>query len=296
MESTNDSRNSRNRRDPDADADADADAGDIHTKKKRKRKKSGQPPIENKEKKQQQIKQAKKNHLHSHLGTDQRKTRKVLNGLTLAISTLECKQSHNANDNDNDNDNDSNSNSNSKIDNKKEEITYKKACGIAEELGAVTTAQVHNRVFAVICNKSAIQQSTQRVRKALKKCIPLIDIQWLLKCQETRQRVAHEDYLLTNEANLVVVRREKIAKDALVARISNSNSNHNSNEVDVEDESDDEILNASIGWSEPVSLDCCCVCHDDDRDDCKWCSGEEKCNVILKKFGLTSNDDAEKKK
>jgi len=283
MESTNDSRN-KDLTVPAVHANAYADS---HTKKKRKRNKSGQPqisipiPISKSKSKSIESKQAKKKRLNLTLGTDQRKTRKVLNGLTLAISTLECKQSHNDNDNDNDN---TNTNTN-----KKEEMTYKKASSIAEELGAVTTAQVHNRVFAVICNKSAIQQSTQRVRKALKKCIPLIDIQWLLKCRETRQRVDHKDYLLTNDASAVVAKREKIAKDALVARSCCVK------EVDVEDESDNEILNSDIGWSEPVSLDCCCVCHDDDRDDCKWCSGEEKCNVILQKLGLTSNNDAEKK-
>jgi len=31
------------------------------------------------------------------------------------------------------------------------------------------------------------------------------------------------------------------------------------------------------GWSEPVSLDCCCVCHDTARD-CDWCLD---CNVTL---------------
>lgn len=186
-------------------------------------------------------------------GTKRRKRKSnPLNGLILAISTLENKSP----------DPDPNTGSTS----------YKEVCSLCETLGASTTAQVHKRVFAVICNKSAILQSTQRVRKALKKYIIIIDVEWLFKCQQEGMRVDHEDYLLTDLAKEVVAKR-KLVED-----------NRNKDAVDVQDESDEEILNTNVGWSEPVSLDCCCVCHDDDRDDCKWCCGEEKCNIILKKL------------
>lgn len=188
-------------------------------------------------------------------GTKRRKRKSnPLNGLILAISTLENKSP--------DPDPDSNTGSTS----------YKEVCSLCETLGASTTAQVHKRVFAVICNKSAILQSTQRVRKALKKYIIIIDVEWLFKCQQEGMRVDHEDYLLTDLAKEVVAKR-KLVED-----------NRNKDAVDVQDESDEELLNTNVGWSEPVSLDCCCVCHDDDRDDCKWCCGEEKCNIILKKL------------
>ena len=194
-----------------------------------------------------------------------------LNGLTLAVSTSESKK-----------ESDSNTAQDDASPNGSEVSSYKEVCSVCEELGASHTAQVHQRVFALISNKSAVLQCTQRVRKALKKYITIIDVQWLLRCKEEGRRVDHQDYLLNDLAKEVAAGKKTNSveeKSSKCLRVSIGTS-----EVDVQDESDDEILNAHAGWSEPVSLDCCCVCHDDDRDDCKWCCGEVKCNVILRKL------------
>lgn len=278
--------------------ESNKDHSAIHAKKKRKRQTSGQPKSLDKKKEEDRA-DAKKNKGRDTVNntSNKRKINKVLNGLTLAITV-----STSANESNKSNIHDDNSSSeNGHIlahtqtqtqtqTQTGEEMTYKKACTIAEELGAKTTAQVHNRVFAVICNESAIQQSTQRVRKALKKYIPLIHVKWLQECKARGQRIDHKEYILTDDAQLVVTNREQIAKDALALAVSSRGDNQSCQEVNVMDESDEEILNAAFGWSEPISLDCCCVCHDDDRDDCKWCSGDEKCNIIRMKLGLTSND------
>lgn len=186
----------------------------------------------------------------------QKKQKNPLNGIILAITTCEG--------------NDTDAPSTQK------EFTYKEACKFAQSMGASTTAQVHNRVYAVVCNKSAVYQSTQRVRKALKKNIPIIDIQWLLECQKERKRVDPMNFVLTDEAKELANKRQEI-QESKAREVK---------EVDVADESDEEALQNANGWSEPVQYGCCCVCHDDDRDDCKWCSGEEKCSVIQKKLGL----------
>jgi hypothetical protein len=274
----------------------------IKGKKTRKRKTSGQPkPLDDKRKKKDRIdaisprrrtpttNEKRRNSVRTNNENTKKKI-KVLNGLTLAITISSSHHDKESIPSNIHNDKDCMSPVS-----KEEEtaMTYKKACSIAEDLGAKTTAQVHNRVFAVICNESAIQQSTQRVRKALKKCIPLIHVKWLQECKEKGNRVDIEEYLLTDDAQVVVANREQIAQDLLTANAStkvNANDSSFCKEVDVMDESDEEIINAHLGWSEPISLDCCCVCHDDDRDDCKWCSGDEKCNIIRMKLGLTSND------
>lgn len=198
-------------------------------------------------------------------GLDNTKSKKIksnpLNGLVLAISTLESNGSA----------------FNSKSGTSSEITSYKKVCSLCEMLGASITGQVHKKVFAVICNKSAILQLTQRVRKALKKFILIIDVEWIFRCKREGLRVAHEEYLLIDLAKEVVAKRQ-IVEDSIEKRNVG---------VAVKHESDEELLmNTDVGWSEPVSLDCCCVCHDDDRDDCKWCCGEVRCNVISKKLSM----------
>ena len=89
----------------------------------------------------------------------------------------------------------------------------------------------------------------------------------------------HKDFLLTDLAKEVAAKR-KIVED--------ERARESSLGVDVQDESDEEVLKTDVGWSEPVSLDCCCVCHDDDRDDCKWCCGENMCNVNLRKLAMSN--------
>jgi len=215
--------------------------------KKRKRKPKGEKVAVTKDEKKLPPDESK--------APEKRRKRKSnpLNGLILAISTSENKE---------------------KGSKDSAQLTYKEACALSEELGASTTAQVHKRVFAVICNKSAVMQATQRVRKAVKQYTMIVDVEWLLKCKEEGQRVDHEEYLLTELAKEVVKGKK---------------TNIEQNTVDVKDESDEEIMNADAGWSEPVSVGCCCVCHDDDRDDCKWCCVEGgECNVILQKLGKTA--------
>lgn len=216
------------------------------------------PPIKNKNKRRKQ-------------------TTKPLNGLVVAVSTQEKKNiNHDANSKDENSDETANNDDDVlSIDGSK--MSYREVCSLCERLGASTSSQVHKRVVAVICNKSAILQCTQRVRKALKRHIMLIDVKWLLACEKEGSQVDYESYLLTDLAKDVVANRKRIEDEKAQSGPDTG--------VDVQDESDEEILNnTSIGWSEPVALDCCCVCHDDDRDDCKWCCGDVKCNIILRKL------------
>jgi hypothetical protein len=104
---------------------------------------------------------------------------------------------------------------------------------------------------------------TQRVRKAIKKKHShVIDVEWLRQCKVQCCRVDHEEYLLT-----------EFAQEAMDKR-SNNNSKEKSSTDNIHRENndlDEMILETDEGWTEPVSLGCCCVCHETDRDDCKWC-------------------------
>ena len=180
----------------------------------------------------------------------QKKAKLPLNGLTFAVSTLDVKgKKHSSSDS-----------------------SYQAVAALCTELGGKVTPQVHKKVFAVICNRSAVAQLTQRVRKAVKKKHSLlIDVEWLRQCKAKGCRIDHEEYLLTELAETTINNRSNISD---LKHIS-------SQEINVEyiDENDLDV-NTAIGWSEPISLDCCCVCHETDRDDCKWCL---ECNVTIAK-------------
>ena len=125
------------------------------------------------------------------------------------------------------------------------------------------TGQVHKKVFAVICNRSAVTQLTQRVRKAIKKgFVHLIDVEWIKQCKLEGQCVKHEEFLLTEDAKNFIEKRAKIMKA-----------------IEANNEPDSSQVDEDVGWTEPTSLDCCCVCHEDGRDDCEWCVD---CNVTLR--------------
>mmetsp|Transcript_18484 Transcript_18484/g.22638 ORF Transcript_18484/g.22638 Transcript_18484/m.22638 type:complete len:234 (+) Transcript_18484:124-825(+) len=174
-----------------------------------------------------------------------------LNGLVLAISTLDVKgQKHTSSDS-----------------------SYQAVAALCTELGAKVTPQVHKKVFAVICNTSAVNQLTQRVRKALKRKLSLlIDVEWIRQCKAQCDRVDHEKYLLDELAKTVMAKKEDIG---------NQQKNHTvTHHLPNDDDAEENTLNVNEGWSEAVSLDCCCVCHETDRNDCKWCVD---CNVTLAK-------------
>lgn len=179
-----------------------------------------------------------------------------LNGLTLSVSTL-----------------DTSSSSNNEVE--KTGNSYKEISNLIQNLGGAVSAQVHNRVFGVICNASAVAQSTQRVRKAFKKGIHLIDTEWLTLCKSENKRVDHVPYLLND-----------LYKKVFESTDQKKNDGKFNLGVDLNNSYDDEALStdSTIKWSQPIALDCCCVCHDDDRDDCKWCFevGNE-CNIIKNK-------------
>lgn len=164
-----------------------------------------------------------------------------LKGLILAVSTLDVKDKKH-----------------STVDS-----SYQTVRELCIELGAKVTAQVHKKVFAVICNQSAVTQLTQRVRKAIKKKHALlIDVEWIRKCKEKGTKIDHAEYLLIELA-------ESIMEKRCASQERNESKGFDKCGEGLDD--DDIILDSDAGWSEPIALDCCCVCHETDRGNCKWC-------------------------
>jgi hypothetical protein len=137
--------------------------------------------------------------------------------------------------------------------------SYKAISDLCRTLGASVTGQLHKRVIFLICNRSAVEHATQRVRKAFKRKVPLVDVAWVRQCHEEGKRMDHSDYCL-----------DALASQFIESRIVDT--------ADIDGVDVDETPESA--WSEPTCLGCCCVCHENGDDKCPWCS---QCDVNMAK-------------
>ena len=177
--------------------------------------------------------------------------RTVFNGLTLAISTLESKT------------------------NDKEESdeynNFKTLSFILKTNGAIISPQVHKRVHYLVCTQQAVDNLTQRVRQALKRNVDIVNVEWVKSCIKNGSRVNAESYMLNDLTKELMSVKEKEKAEAKHTQVDPLKDGY---------ESDIPSENAS-GWSEPIALDCCCVCHENGDENCPWCAD---CNINLAKL------------
>ena len=128
---------------------------------------------------------------------------------------------------------------------------YSQIISLCKDLGAQTTGQVHRRVNAVIATESAVAGSTQRVRKAWKKGIPVISPDWIQACIKEGRSVEFRPYTHSQKErphSIDTTKRKKVSTK--------------SDTADVE-RTQERVIN----------LGCCCVCHETEqgRTKCDWC-------------------------
>ena len=168
-------------------------------------------------------------------------TAKLFNGLTLSISTLESKEMQHVESG--------------------QSMKHVKQMLISH--GATVAPQVHKRVRCILCTPQAIENLTQRVRQALKRGVDIVDIDWLNDSVRLGKRLEVDGYLRNDLAGALML--EKEAQDDMRQRANNTD------EIDIPDAHGN-------GWSEPIELDCCCVCHENGDFNCPWCTTPD-CNV-----------------
>jgi hypothetical protein len=165
-----------------------------------------------------------------------KRIRRPLNGLTVSVSTLSSGEVPGTTGT--------------------AEASFNAVSKSCKDLGADVTSQVCKRVQVLVCTKSAVQKSTQRVRKAFKKKIPIVEVGWLDKCRTEQERVDFGPFRLDEEAKEAIDNRQET--------------------IDNEKEAAD--VAPDTGWSEPVSFGCSCVCHENGAEkECKWCM--DGCNA-----------------
>jgi hypothetical protein len=170
-----------------------------------------------------------------------------LSGLAFAITTLDIKGQPHSDDSQ----------------------SYKEVATILASLGGKATGQVHKGLTGLICNESAVRQRTQRVRKAIKRGLPLISVDFLLDCRQANALLSLGKYELKVEDS---------------PEEAGSTVNDNTGKTY-------EPAVADSQWTEPVSLGCCCVCHENGDNACPWCDDCE-----TNKANKQSKDERKKSK
>jgi hypothetical protein len=169
-------------------------------------------------------------------------------------------------------------------------VSYRQIITLCQQLGAQTTGQIHKRVHALIATPSAVGGGgTQRVRKALKKDLPIISTQWLYDCRRQVQCIDWSSYRLmvvpdpARQSAAVVEGQDEEARDTTTTatkRCKRSFQRHNNQEIASMDTKGKETTSMVV---KTISLGCCCACHDNEEatmisksgvrvpTDCPWC-------------------------
>lgn len=141
----------------------------------------------------------------------------------------------------------------------KDEKSYAAVASLCQKAGAQTTAQVHKKVFCVVATDSAAgygtQTASQRVRKAWKRNITVVRVEWLEKCIKERWLLPFTEEFLIHPSEKQI-EREELKKEQKVSNDSDAKPTAEAN-IDYEERQ--------------LDLGCCCACHETDDKTCEWC-------------------------
>jgi hypothetical protein len=132
---------------------------------------------------------------------------------------------------------------------------FSNVMNLCKEAGAKPSNQVHKKTFCLVASESAVAGETQRVRKAWKKGIPVVDVAWVRKCVEDACLLPFGEFLVGASKRKTKVGKGVVTKSAPKDRDTSVK--------------DDPLREA--GWSKSVDLGCCCSCHETGVTDCEWC-------------------------
>lgn len=161
--------------------------------------------------------------------------------------------------------------------------SYANVTALCRQAGATVSSQVHKSVFAVVATKSAVEGETQRVRKAWRKNISVLRVEWVQECRRTNKFQPLQDYLiLPKPTGGASQKSQEYQKKSLVEKNDES-----------KEETSIEVKIYEGSLSETVELGCCCVCHDTDKTDCPWCAD---CSVRREAKTTTKAGDSKGRK
>jgi hypothetical protein len=139
-----------------------------------------------------------------------------LKGMVLSISTLASNNCDSCQDSSN--------------------TSYNEMVKACIDLGATVSNQVCKRMNVLVCTKAAVEGSTQRVRKAIKKNKPVVSVAWIEACRSEGRKLDYDSFRLYGEAG-----------DEIDARPKRSVAEGQTESLDKE-------MLHDHGWTEPVNL------------------------------------------
>jgi BRCA1 C Terminus (BRCT) domain len=144
--------------------------------------------------------------------------------------------------------------------NDSEAVTYKQVALLCEQLGAKITGQVHKKVHCVVASDEAAglgqNQATQRVRKAWKKGIPVVNVNWV------KEYIATKNYSYFQTAHIPPQNQTSPSPKAT--------SSQRSNTIAQSSQSEQKFVDKGLA-ERHLDLGCCCVCHEHGTKACPWC-------------------------
>ena len=146
-----------------------------------------------------------------------------------------------------------------------QEMNYKTIVDLCQTAGATVTSQVHKKVRCVLTTEAALDQATQRIRKAWNKGIPVLRVQWLQECIRINELVSMEGYrILENQV------RQDASGDRKRPCVDGSIKGTLCKALETTSTSKQRDKKPS---ARVLDLGCCCSCHDiDNAADCPWCA------------------------
>ena len=149
------------------------------------------------------------------------------------------------------------------------EISFTQLRDLCLTAGANVSSQVHKKVHAVIASPEAVATpATQRVRKAWKLGIPVLQITWLQHCIQNQQLLSMDAHSFPQQSPHV--NGPTLSSNSLQQDPECSRKKKLKLQPDKGHES-----SAAVTKEVHIDLGCCCICHDSVAEgvvtDCAWC-------------------------
>ena len=174
------------------------------------------------------------------------------------------------------------------------QLSYNDVKKMIEELGGRVSSTVHKRVDFVIASDIAVENATQRIRKAHKFDIPVLKVEYVEYCRDNNIQPVDIAPYMYNNINEVVQEQRKASMtktgDHTKRKASQISEAISPQEASVPAEYIPPVL-APVG----VVYECACICHDSGESSCSWCDASHQANGRAQGTDQCKEDDSSEK-
>lgn len=160
-------------------------------------------------------------------------------------------------------------------------ILYKK---MTEALGGKVSGTMHKKVDFLFASDFAVSGATQKVRKAVKLCVPMLRMDFLIYCfDHKRPPVNQTEFIIQDSrvANKTLANTEEGAAAAAdssgtqkkTKKDKKKKKKRSASEADLDEDADSAApyKYAVPSFISNIIVECGCICHDQGKDSCEWC-------------------------